>query len=57
MRLPVRPAPAALALAVAGLVLATVPAHAQSAGDLAKKLSNPVASLISVPFQLNYHTG
>ncbi|NRG17746.1 transporter [Rhizobiales bacterium] len=31
-------------------------AQAQDA-DLAKKLSNPVASLISMPFQFNYNTG
>jgi hypothetical protein len=43
----------AAATAAAALPL---PAVAQDA-DLAKKLSNPVASLISVPFQFNYDSG
>jgi hypothetical protein len=38
---------------VLSLVGASV-ARAEDAADLAKKLANPVASLISVPFQLNY---
>ena len=32
-------------------------AQSDSGAELAKKLSNPIASLISVPFQLNYDSG
>jgi hypothetical protein len=41
---------------LATLLACSTPALAQDA-DLAKKLSNPVASLISVPFQWNYDQG
>jgi hypothetical protein len=45
--------------ALPAAILAALPgvAAAQSADELAKKLSNPVASLVSVPFQLNYDSG
>jgi hypothetical protein len=41
--------------ALVGALLVTAPAlAAEDSAELAKKLSNPVAALISVPFQLNY---
>ncbi|MDP9812390.1 hypothetical protein J2W42_005260 [Rhizobium tibeticum] len=39
------------------LTSVTASAHGQSSEELAKKLSNPIASLISVPFQFNYDHG
>ena len=41
-------------LAFAGLICTAPIVFADDAEDLAKKLSNPVAALISVPFQYNY---
>lgn len=50
--------------AIVGLVLASAAAGAQTppapepgAQDLAKQLSNPVADLVSVPFQMNWEEG
>lgn len=44
-------------LAVAGSAQAQDGSQTGSSADLAKQLSNPVASLISVPFQFNRDTG
>lgn len=41
-------------IAVAGAIVSTPVSAQSSAEELAKKLANPVAALISVPFQLNY---
>ena len=44
----------ATAVFVVGALFTTPVFAEQSSEELAKKLSNPVAALISVPFQLNY---
>lgn len=43
-----------VAILAGNWLLPVTGASAQDAGDLAKQLANPIASLISVPFQLNF---
>lgn len=45
-----------IAIVLAGSACAAVAGAQESADELAKKLSNPIASLISVPIQLNWDT-
>ncbi|WP_170427172.1 transporter [Ruegeria arenilitoris] len=51
-----KPARSSILASVAPTALASSPAAADDS-ELAKQLSNPLASLISVPFQFNYDTG
>ena len=46
-----------LQMVLSGQTASAQVAADQSASDLAKQLSNPIASLISVPFQFNYDQG
>ena len=47
----------AVVLPIASVAEAQTAAPDPSGADLAKKLKNPVADLISVPFQFNYNGG
>jgi hypothetical protein len=48
---------AAIFLAVLGISSAQAQEHGNTDVELANKLSNPISSLISVPFQFNYDSG
>jgi hypothetical protein len=53
----VRPFATPLRHALAAISVAALPQIAFADADLAKQLSNPIASLTSVPLQFNYDTG
>lgn len=46
----------AVALSLSMLPVASLSAEGNNAAALAKKLANPIAAMISVPFQGNYDT-
>lgn len=47
----------AMLAGLAAVVVTSGPAMAQEHADIAKQLSNPVADLVSVPFQFNWEQG
>jgi len=45
-----------IAAMIIGMLMLPIPAAADDAAELSKKLANPISSLISVPIRSNYDT-